>query len=141
MFNKLWWDQVIEIPEESRIIVFNRGIIKGLKTSIIIGGHFIPNSINWINLKWKNLQKKDKKKKISEIINKIIPDFILKNTLNVWSPWNVLSRVISRHHWNMIIIIIIKVNINTKKFFELNNLIILINKIIIIKDLIKGQGL
>lgn len=45
-----------------------------------VGGHFIPNSISCVNDKCKNLQKKEKKKKISEIINRIIPIFIPLNT-------------------------------------------------------------
>lgn len=55
--------------------------MNGLKISIPIGGHFIPNSIIWINLKWKNLQKNEIKNRISEIINKIIPNFIPLKTL------------------------------------------------------------
>lgn len=31
-----------------------------------------------------------------------MPNFILKNTLNEWNPWKVLSREISRHHWYII---------------------------------------
>lgn len=58
-------------------MVFNKGIINGLKTIIPVGGHFIPSSIIWVNLMWKNPQKNEIKKKISEIINKIIPNFIL----------------------------------------------------------------
>lgn len=59
---KLWWAHVIEIPEVNKIIVFNNGIINGLNTLIPVGGHFIPSSIIWVNLKWKNLQKKEIKK-------------------------------------------------------------------------------
>lgn len=58
----LWCAQVIEIPEVNKIIVFNNGIKNGLNTIIPIGGHFIPNSILCVNLKWKNLQKKEIKK-------------------------------------------------------------------------------
>lgn len=58
----LWCAQVIEIPEVNKIIVFNNGIINGLKTLIPVGGHFIPNSIICVKLKWKNLQKKEIKK-------------------------------------------------------------------------------
>lgn len=52
----------MEIPEVNKIIVFNNGIVKGLKDLIPIGGHFIPSSIIWVNLIWKNLQKKEIKK-------------------------------------------------------------------------------
>lgn len=57
------------------MIVFNRGVLNGLKISIPMGGHFSPKSIRGDRLEWKNLQKKDIKKKISEIMNKIIPNF------------------------------------------------------------------
>lgn len=108
---------------------------------IPVGGHFIPSSIVWANLMWKNLQKKDKKKKISETINKIIPIFIFKNTFFECNPWKVLSRVISRHHWNIIKIVIIKANKLIEKFFNWNSLIALINKIIVLNDPNNGQGL
>jgi hypothetical protein len=41
----LWWAQVTEIPEDRRIIVFNRGIWKGLKGAMFFGGQDIPISI------------------------------------------------------------------------------------------------
>ena len=92
---------------------------------------------------WKNLQKKEIKKKISEIINKIIPIFIFKNTLNEWSPWNVLSRITSRHHWN-IIINVDKKNKNNKLLllnllWEWNKLIKLNNNSIVLIALNKGH--
>lgn len=62
MLINLWCAQVIEIPDVSKIIVLSKGIINGLNTLIPVGGHLIPNSINWVNLKWKNLQKKEIKK-------------------------------------------------------------------------------
>jgi hypothetical protein len=43
--NNLWWAHVIEIPDDNKIIVFNRGIWKGLKGVIPLGGQFIPISI------------------------------------------------------------------------------------------------
>lgn len=58
----LWWAQVIEIPDVNKIIVLRRGIIKGLKTLIPMGGHCIPNSINCVSLRWKKLQKNEIKK-------------------------------------------------------------------------------
>lgn len=110
MLSNLWCAQEIEIPEVNKIIVFNNGIMNGLKDIIPAGGHFIPNSIICVNLIWKNVQKKETKKKISEIINKIIPIFIFINTLLECKPWNVLSREMSRHHWYIInkVIIIAK---------------------------------
>jgi len=53
---------VIDRPEVNKIMVFKRGIINGLNLWIPIGGQVIPSSIDWVRLKWKNLQKKDKKK-------------------------------------------------------------------------------
>lgn len=121
--------------------MFNKGIINGLKISIPVGGHFIPNSIIWVNLKWKNLQKKETKNKTSEVINSNIPIFIPINTLKEWSPCNVLSREISRHHWYIIIKVIKIDKNNIKNFFWWNIVTALINKIIVLNDLIKGQGL
>lgn len=90
---------------------------------------------------WKYLQKNEIKNIISEIINKIIPNFILFKTLMEWNPWYVLSRVVSRHHWNMIV----KINKIVKKYIQLflvlNIKIILINKFNNKNDLIIGQGL
>jgi hypothetical protein len=40
----LWWDHVMEAPEKSKTIVFRRGILIGLKGSIINGGHTCPIS-------------------------------------------------------------------------------------------------
>lgn len=64
-----------------------------------VGGHVPPISMVGVNLLWKNLQKKEKKNKTSETINKIIPHWRPVVTLTVWSPWNTPSRVTSRHHW------------------------------------------
>lgn len=74
-------------------------------------------------------------------MNKIIPNFILLKTLLEWNPCIVLSRSMSRHHWyiiNNVIISAIKLILNV---FVWNNLIVLINKIIVLIDPIKGQGL
>lgn len=104
---------VIETPEDNKIIVFNRGMLIGLNGLIPIGGHCIPISIVGANLLWKNAQKKDEKNITSDIINKIIPHFILLTTFFVWSPWKVDSRTTSRHHW-----IIVKIIIKTPKFMS-----------------------
>jgi hypothetical protein len=53
--------------------VFNRGIWKGLKAKIPIGGQVAPNSIVGDRLLWKKAQKKETKKNTSDTINKIIP--------------------------------------------------------------------
>lgn len=95
-----WCLQVIEIPEHKRIIVLSIGILIGLNTLIPNGGHFIPSSILGDNLLWRKVQKNEIKKKISDTMNKIIPHFIIKDTIFVWFPWKVDSRTMSRHHWN-----------------------------------------
>lgn len=71
--NTEWWDQVIVNPEEMRMMVFIRGISKGLKGLIPRGGHNCPISILGDKEEWKKAQKKEKKNRISEMINKIIP--------------------------------------------------------------------
>ena len=90
---------------------------------------------------WKNVQKKEKKNKISDTINKIIPNRINIVTLIVWNPWKVLSRITSRHHCNRIKIIIKNLYIN--KFVEKlkNHIDLPISINIKLIDNIKGQGL
>ena len=63
------------------------------------GGHWVPISTEGANLAWKNAQKKDRKKKTSDTINKIIPHRKLVITLLLCKPCKVPSRAISRHHW------------------------------------------
>jgi len=99
-----WWVHVTVTPDERSTIVFSRGIWNGLKGVTPMGGQRRPISTLGDSLLWKNAQKNDKKKKISDTINKIIPHFIPVTTLNVCSPWNVLSRETSRHHWYDVII-------------------------------------
>ena len=60
-------------PEAKRIAVFKSGIWKGLKAWIPAGGQHPPNSTVGAKLLWKKAQKKEKKNKTSEVINKIIP--------------------------------------------------------------------
>ena len=40
----LWWAQVTENPDDSKIIVFNRGMAKGFSTVIPVGGQEHPIS-------------------------------------------------------------------------------------------------
>lgn len=105
-FNKAWWAQVIETPEDNKISVLRRGIWRGLKGIIPAGGQFIPNSILGDKEEWKKAQKKEIKKNTSDTINKIIPICIPFVTFTEWYPWSVLSRDTSRHHWIIVIIII-----------------------------------
>lgn len=104
--NRAWWAHVTVIPDEIRIIVLRRGIWKGLNGWIPLGGQINPISIEGANLLWKNAQKKEIKKKTSEVINKIIPQRNPMETESECLPWKVPSRVISRHHWYIVIIVI-----------------------------------
>lgn len=141
MFIKLWWAHVTVIPDVNKIIVFSKGIWKGLNVLIPIGGQFIPISIDGDKLLWKNAQKNEIKKKSSEIINKIIPNFKLFWTLDVCIPWNVLSRIISRHHWYNVNKIIIFPRINKFKLFLLNHITNPVIEVIAPIDAVIGHGL
>lgn len=105
---KLWWDQVIDNPEEISKIVFKRGILNGLKGVIWVGGHINPSWIVGANLEWKYLQKNEIKKNTSEVMKRIIPHFNPCITFFVCRPWNVLSRVTSRHQVYIVSKIIIR---------------------------------
>lgn len=112
---RLWfkiakWPHVRVTPEDTRITVFSNGTAYGSNSTIPTGGHCTPNSIVGDKLLWKNAQKNDTNSITSEAINKSIPIFILRWTINVWYPCQVASRIISRHHWY----IIIKININER---------------------------
>lgn len=138
---KAWWDHVTVAPEANRMAVFKRGIVNGLKDWIPAGGQQLPNSTAGESLLWKNAQKKEKKKRTSDVINKIIPHWSPIITLAVWRPWYVPSRVTSRHHW--IIVRRVARNPKTNKSI-LNWWNHLTNPVVNIKALIdpvKGQGL
>jgi hypothetical protein len=66
---------------------------------MFLGGQAIPSSMEGARLEWKKAQKKETKKRISEVINRIIPRRILASTSRGWWPWRVASREMSRHHW------------------------------------------
>ena len=104
---KAWWAHVTLTPDLIKIIVLSRGIWKGLKGIILVGGHIAPISILGDKLLWKKAQKKERKKKISETINKIIPHRSPLTTKIVCLPWRVPSRQTSRHHWYIVKIMII----------------------------------
>jgi hypothetical protein len=67
--------------------VFKRGIWKGLKGLIPAGGHALPISTAGARLLWKKAQKKETKKRTSEVINKIIPQRRPTPTMFVCKPW------------------------------------------------------
>lgn len=87
LFIKAWWAQVTVNPEVIKIIVLSKGIWNGLNGIIFIGGHMVPISIFGAKLLWKKAQKKEIKKKISEIIKRIIPQRNPLETKIVCLPW------------------------------------------------------
>lgn len=122
--------------------MFNKGILNGSKFKIPWGGQYNPNSIVGERLEWKKDQKNLIKKKISEIINKIIPHLIPFKTFLVWNPWKVLSRDTSRHHWYIVNKIILNpININNLLFLWWKFFTILTRKIIVPIAPVIGQGL
>lgn len=123
------------------MIVFNKGIWNALKGITPEGGQFTPISNVGDSLLWKNPQKNERKKNTSDVINKIIPIFKPLNTLNVWSPWNVPSREISRHHWNETTNKTINPLKNNEVSFAWNHLTIPEVKINAPKEPSNGQGL
>ena len=56
--------------------MFNKGINRGLKKEIFLGGQFNPSSIDGANELWRKFQKNEINKNISEIINRIILNLI-----------------------------------------------------------------
>jgi len=97
----LWWAQVTVAPELNKIAVFNNGTEKGFRGSIPIGGHITPISIAGDKLLWKKAQKKLKKNKTSETINKRNPIFRPATAAFVWKPWNVASLTTSFSQTNI----------------------------------------
>jgi hypothetical protein len=93
-----WWDQVSLTPDLRRIIVLSKGIEKGSMGSTPMGGQISPVSMLGHKLKWKNPQKKARKKKTSDIMNHPIPHFRPNSTSRVWKPIATLSRRTSRTH-------------------------------------------
>lgn len=97
----LWWAHVTVTPEASRMAVFSSGTSIGFRGLIPTGGHWPPSSGVGARLEWKKAQKKPRKKKASEVMNRAMPYRSPFCTVGVWWPWNVLSRIMSRHHWNI----------------------------------------
>lgn len=73
-------------PEASRTVVFRRGTWKGLRGSIPVGGQHVPNSAVGAKLLWKKAQKKAKKKRTSDVINRAIPHRRPVMVGMVWFP-------------------------------------------------------
>jgi hypothetical protein len=71
--NSLWWAHVTVTPEASSTAVFSKGTLNGFRGVIPIGGQQQPSSGVGDSLLWKKAQKKAKKNRTSDVINKIIP--------------------------------------------------------------------
>lgn len=96
-----WWHQVTLQPDNNNIKVFKKGISHGFKILIPLGGHIEPISTVGAKLLWKKAQKKAKKKSISDIIKKTIPNLKPCWTIPVWWPSKEDSLTTSRHHTNI----------------------------------------
>lgn len=99
---KVWWAQVTATPEARSTAVFSKGIENGFKGSIPIGGQQQPSSGLGARLLWKNAQKNAKKNSTSDAMNKIIPHRRPLETMEVWCPRKVPSRIMSRHHCSIV---------------------------------------
>lgn len=86
--------------------MFNKGTPNGDKGLILIGGQISPISIEGANLLCTKAQKKEKKSIHSDTINNIIPHFKPLILIIVCIPCIVLSRTTSRHHCNIVSMII-----------------------------------
>lgn len=60
-------------PEARRTAVLRSGTLNGFSGVIPVGGQAQPSSGVGDKLLWKNAQKKAKKNRTSEVMNKIIP--------------------------------------------------------------------
>lgn len=120
---RAWWDHVTVTPEPSKTNVFKKGTSKALKGIMPIGGQLFPISTEGANLLWKNAQKNLKKKKISEIINKAIPQRRPSSTIEEWIPCNAPSLAISLHHWKLIRIKEVKLAAAKRKDFSWNHMV------------------
>lgn len=74
-------------PDERSTAVFSRGTSIGLSGVIPVGGHSAPSSGVGTRLTWYNAQKKPRKKKTSDVMNRIIPYRMFFWTPFVWCPW------------------------------------------------------
>lgn len=105
------------------------------------GGQTPPNSILGARLLWKNIQKKERKNKISEVINKSIPKRNPFITLRSWNPWKEPSREMSRHHMAALKVKIILLIMSNVMFFLVMSRIIPINLFIVKNPVSNGHGL
>lgn len=138
---RAWCAHVTVIPEESKMIVFRRGIWNGFIGKIPIGGQILPISMFGAKLLWKNIQKKETKNKISDLIKSSIPVRSPLITLSLWYPWSELSRDTSRHHKKIVIVVTSKLICKKLEVFVWAKIIILIREFIAKKPERMGHGL
>jgi hypothetical protein len=70
---RLWCAHVTVTPEANSTAVFRRGTLNGFRGLMPDGGQQHPSSGVGERLLWKKAQKKAKKNRTSEVINRIIP--------------------------------------------------------------------
>ena len=104
--NSPWWAHVTVTPDASRTAVFNRGTLNGFRGQTPEGGQLMPNSIVGARLLWKKAQKKALKNITSEVMKRIIPHSNPRWTFSVCAPEKEASRVTSRHHKIMVVMMI-----------------------------------
>jgi len=121
--------------------VFRRGTWVALKGVTPRGGQSIPISAEGANLEWKKAQKNETNNIISEEIKRIIPHRNPDTTNKVCSPCRVLSRVMSRHHWYVTIVVAKNPNVINPPPLELNHLVSPVAKMNEAKATIIGHGL
>jgi len=68
---------VIVIPDDNRMAVFRRGVLNGFSGLIPVGGQHDPSSSLGASLVWMRAQNNEKKKRISDTINRSMPSFKL----------------------------------------------------------------
>lgn len=103
-----WWAHVIENPDLTKIIVFRRGTLIGLKDSTVLGGHDCPTSMLGLVPAWKYAQKNLEKNRTSDEINSSILIFIPFTTISRWDPSLLASIIVLFHHIDAMEVIKIK---------------------------------
>jgi hypothetical protein len=131
----------METPDETRMMVFRRGMHMGLNGVIDRGGQVCPISMLGDTLLWKNAQKNEEKNRTSEVINRIIPVFSPFITSFEWFPWLEDSRKMSFHHIVAIVAVrMIEVIIGIPVFLFIMMMVDMVRHIALIEAMI-GHGL
>lgn len=113
---------VIVAPLVSSTVVLSSGTTYGFIGLILMGGHLAPTSTFGLNDEWKKLQKNERNRQTSLIMNNNIPSRKPLSTLFVCFPCNVASRLTSRHHKR----VVMKINSNPIYFILKSNICILL---------------